>query len=190
MPPSHEVTQLLLNWSRGDPESLERLIPLVYEELHRLAHSCLRRERPGHTLQATALVHEAYLRLVDQSQVQWQNRAHFLAIAANLMRKILINYARDRKRYKRGGGGQKLSLEDVHAVSKEPGVDLVALDEALERLAAIDPQQGRIVELRYFGGLTIEETAEALGTSPATVKREWSLARAWLDCELRKGGLG
>ena len=161
-------------------------MPLVYDELRRLAERYLRHERPNHTLQATALVHEAYLRLVDQTQVEWQNRAHFFGVAANLMRQILVNHALSHQAAKRGGNAYKLSHNEAASVSKEPDVDLEALDDALNTLAAIDPQQSRIVELRFFGGLTIEETAQVLGISPATVKREWTVAKAWLHCEITK----
>lgn len=183
-----DVTQLLLKWSDGDQEALDQLMPLVYTELRRLADRYLRRERPGHTLQATALVHEAYVQLIDQRNVRWQNRAHFFGIAANLMRQILVQYARSHRAAKRGGSGYKLSLDEAAGVSREPDMDLVALDDALNTLAAIDPQQSRIVELRFFGGLTIEETAQVLGISPATVKREWTVAKAWLRSEMVGGG--
>lgn len=186
-PSSKDVTQMLLDWSYGDRAALDHLMPLVYNELRRLAQHYLRQERPTHTLQATALVHEVYLRLIDQRQVRWQNRAHFFAIAAQMMRRILVNYARDQQALKRSGSGQKLFLDEVLALSADRDVDLVALDEALTRLAVLDPQQSRIVELRFFGGLRIEEVAEALGISPATVKRDWGMARAWLRREVRRG---
>jgi RNA polymerase sigma factor (TIGR02999 family) len=181
-----DVTQLLLDWSNGNKEAVNKLIPLVYNQLRGLANHYLRRERPNHTLQATALIHEAYLRLVDQTNVHWQNRAHFFGIAANLMRQILVNHALSHNSAKRGGGAYKLSLDEAVGLSKERDVDLVALDEALTRLAALDSRQGRIVELRFFGGLTIEETAEVLGISPATVKREWTTAKAWLYREISR----
>jgi len=165
---------------------LEELMPLVYDELRRLAAHYLRHERPDHTLQPTALVHEAYLRLVDQTQVRWQNRAHFFGIAANLMRQILVNHALSHRASKRGGTAIKLTLDEAAGLSKQRDVDLVALDEALTRLAALDSQPSRIVELRFFGGLSIEETAEVLRISPATVKREWTMAKAWLHCALTK----
>jgi RNA polymerase sigma-70 factor, ECF subfamily len=184
-----DVTQLLVEWSNGDEQARNRLIPLVYDELHRLADYYLRRERRDHTLQPTALVHEAYLRLVDQTRVHWHNRAHFFGVAANVMRQILVNHALSHQAAKRGGTACKLSLDEAAASYKEPDVDLVALDEALTRLAALDPQQARIVELRFFGGLTIEETAEVLQISAATVKREWSMAKAWLHCALAQGGV-
>jgi len=174
------VTQLLVNWSQGDPKALEALTPLVYDELRRLASRYLRRERPDHTLQSTALVHEAYLRMVDQKQVRWQNRAHFFGVAAQIIRRILVDHARGHKAEKRGADAVKLSLDEAMAVPEERQVDLVALDDSLSSLASFDLQQGRIVELRFFGGLSIEETAEVLGVSTATVKRDWAMAKAWL----------
>jgi len=182
-----EVTQLLIRWSNGHGEALTELTPLVYDELRRLANHYLRRERPDHTLQPTALVHEAYLRLVDQTNVRWQNRAHFFGIAANLMRQILVNHALSQRAAKRGGTAVKLTLEEAVGVAKQQDLDLVALDEALSQLAELDAQQSRIVELRFFSGLTIEETAEVLRISPTTVKREWTTAKAWLHCSLTKG---
>jgi RNA polymerase sigma factor (TIGR02999 family) len=179
-----EVTQWLLEWSNGDRAALDKLLPLVSDELHRLAHQHLRRERPGHTLQTTALVHEAYLELVDQRQVRWQNRAHFFGIAAHLMRRILVEYARRRASAKRGGGQPRVTLSEEVVGTTEPTVSLVALDDALRTLAAFDPQQSRIVELRFFGGLTVEETADVMGMSPRTIKREWRVAKAWLQREL------
>lgn len=189
-PSPEEITQLLISWSHGDQAALSKLMPLVYDELHRLAHRYMRRERPGHTLQTTALVNEVYLRLVDQTKVQWQNRAHFFGIAANLMRQILVNYALRHRAAKRGGSAYRLTFDEAVAVSKEPDVDLIALDQALTRLAALDPRQARIVELRFFGGLTIEETAEVLNLSPATVKREWNTAKAWLHHQLQNADYG
>ena len=174
------ITQLLVAWSDGDPTALNDLVPLVNEELRRLARSYMRRERPGHTLQTTALVNEAYLRLVDQKQVHWQNRAHFLAIAAQLMRRILVDYARRRQYQKRGGGAVQVTLGHADEVANERTPDLVALDEALTSLAEIDPRRSRVVELRFFGGLSIEETAEVLKVSPTTVERDWTIAKAWL----------
>lgn len=174
------VTRLLLEWSDGNRQALEEMLPLIYDELRRLAHSFLYRERPGHTLQTTALVHEAYLKLIDQRDARWQNRAHFFAIAAQAMRRILIDSARRHVAEKRGGGEETLSLDEVVVFSLEPNTNLIALDLALTRLAEIDSQQSRIIELRYFGGLTIEETAEVMRLSPATIKREWTMARAWL----------
>lgn len=180
-----EVSQLLVEWGQGDQEALSRLMPLVYNELRRLASRKLRGERPDHTLHTTALAHEAYLALVDQRRANWQNRAQFFAIAAQLMRRILVDYARSQRAAKRGGDYLKLSLDEVVALSDEKSADLLALDEALDRLANLDPQQSRVVELRVFGGLSVEETAEALGISPRTVKREWSMARAWLHQQLK-----
>jgi len=163
---------------------LDRLIPIVYDELRQQAHRYLRHERPGHTLQTTGLVHEAYLRLVDQRQEDWKNRAQFFGVAAQMMRRVLIDHARGKQAAKRGGSGIQVTLEDATAAAEERGLDLLELDEALTRLAALDPQQPKIVELRYFTGLGIEETSEVLGISPATVKREWAMARAWLRREL------
>jgi RNA polymerase sigma-70 factor (ECF subfamily) len=181
---SHNITHLLKEWSDGDERALDRLTPLVYEELRQQAARYLRKERPGHSLQATALINEAFLRLIDVKDVQWQNRAHFFAIAANLMRRILVDHARRRDAEKRGGSHMRLTLDEALAMAKEPEVDLLAIDEALDRLAAIDEQQARVVELRFFSGLTVEETAAALGVSPKTVKRDWSVARAWLRREI------
>jgi RNA polymerase sigma factor (TIGR02999 family) len=182
--PPQGVTQLLVNWSNGDREALEHLAPLVYGELHRLASRYLRRERPGHTLQSTALVNEAYLRLIDQREVRWQNRAHFFGVAAQMIRRILVDHARNRQAHKRGAGAVKLSLDEAIATPEPKDLDLVALDDALEGLVKMDSQQARVVELRFFAGLSIEETAEVLGVSPATVKREWTTAKAWLYREL------
>jgi RNA polymerase sigma factor (TIGR02999 family) len=181
-----DVTRLLLDWSAGDRAALDQVMPLVYDELRRLAGQYLRRQRPGHTLQPTALVHEAYIRLVDQSHVQWQNRAHFFGMAAQVMRRILVDHARRHQAAKRGSGARTVALDDAVSFSKERQVDLVALDDALTGLATFDPQQCRIVELRFFGGLTIEETAEVLGLSPATVKREWNMAKTWLHKQVRR----
>ncbi|HEX4950321.1 MAG TPA: sigma-70 family RNA polymerase sigma factor [Blastocatellia bacterium] len=183
-PVETEVSQLLTEWGRGDQEALERLMPLVYDELRRLASRHLRRERPDHTLQTTALVHEAYLALVGQRHANWQNRAQFFAIASQLMRRILVDYARSHRATKRGGDYIKLSLDEAVALSDEKSADLLALDEALDRLATVDPQQSRVVELRVFGGLSVEETAAALDISPRTVKREWSMAKAWLHQQI------
>jgi len=182
--PAQNVTQLLLGWGKGDKDALDQLLPIVYDELRRQAARYLRRERVGHTLQTTALIHEAYIRLVDQRNVQWQNRAHFFGIAAQLMRRILVDHARTKKRAKRGGSDVRVSLAEATLVTKSKDLDVVALDEALERLADIDEQQARIVELRFFSGLTVEETAEVLSISPATVKRDWSMAKAWLHREI------
>ena len=184
---SENVTRLLQDCGAGDQQALEQLLPLIYNELRRLAHNFLYRERPGHTLQTTALVHEAYLKLIDQRDARWQNRAHFFALAAQAMRRILIDSARRHAAHKRGGPGEKLSLDEAAGVSSEPDNNLLALDEALDALAVLDRQQSRVVELRYFGGLTIEETAEVMSLSPATVKREWAMARAWLY-EAMSGG--
>jgi RNA polymerase sigma-70 factor, ECF subfamily len=187
-PPRPEgVTELLVAWGGGDQTALDALMPAVYAELRRQAERAMRRESAGHTLQATALVHEAYLRLVDQERVEWRNRAQFFGVAAQCMRRILVDHARGRDAAKRGGGAQPLTLGHADAASAPgaaEGVDVLALHEALERLAAMDPDQGRLVELRYFGGLSIKEVAAALGVSPATVKREWAVARAWLRREL------
>ena len=184
---SPDVTQLLLAWSQGAPSAGDQLLPVIYDELHRQAARAMRRENGEHTLQATALVNEAYLRLIDQRRVQWQNRAQFFGVAAQLMRRILIDHARARHAEKRGGDMKRITLghaDEAVANDNEDGVDVLALEDALQRLAALDERQARLVELRYFGGLTIEDTAEALGISPATVKREWSTARAWLRREL------
>ena len=182
-PLTHNITHLLKEWSDGDQSAFDELTPLVYEELRQQAARYLRRERAGHTLQTTALIHEAYLRLVDAKDVHWQSRAHFFAIAANLMRRILVDHARKRDAEKRGGTQILLTLNDVFA-AQETDVDLLAIDEALDRLAKIDAQQAQIVELRFFSGLTVEETAAALSISPKTVKRDWSVARAWLRREI------
>ena len=181
---SDGISELLADWAAQDPKALDRLVPLVYKELRRLAHYHMRGERAAHTLQTTALVNEVYLRLAGIKGLQWRDRAHFFAMAGTLMRRVLVDYARQQKRDKRGGGVAVTSLEG-HDVSAAPSVDIEALDEALQRLAAVDPQQCRIVELRFFGGLSIEETAEALGISPATVKRDWTTAKAWLHYELK-----
>jgi RNA polymerase sigma factor (TIGR02999 family) len=178
-----EVTQLLRRWAEGDAGARDELLPLVYDELRAVAARHLARERRAGTLQATALVHEAYLKLVDHERMQWQGRAHFFAVAAQVIRRILVDHARSRSAQKRGGDGVRVELDDDLPVA-ERGLDLLRLDDALSRLARLDPTQGRLVELRYFGGLTLEETAEVLGSSPATVKREWSFARAWLRREL------
>jgi RNA polymerase sigma-70 factor (ECF subfamily) len=184
---SPDVTQILQEVSGGDRDAPARLMPLVYDELRRLADHYLRQERPDHTLQPTALVHEAYLKLIDQTRVDWQNRAHFFGVAAQLMRRILVDHARRHRASKRGGFQQKLALDEAVDYSQPRDVDLVALDEALNVLAKLDERQSRIVELRFFGGLTIEETAEALGVSPATVKVDWSMAKAWLRREIGRG---
>lgn len=180
-----DVTRLLAEAGSGNRDAVEELIPLLYSELRRLAGHYLRRERPNHTLQATALVHEAYLRLVDQKQVQWKNRGHFFAVAAQQMRRILVDYSRRRQAAKRGIPVPVL-LDEVAVISDDRTGEILILDEALAKLTALDPQQGQVVELRFFGGLSVEETAEVLSISPATVKREWALAKAWLAREMRK----
>ena len=183
-PSPKEVTQLLIDWSNGDRAALDRLMPLVYEELRRLANRYMRRERAGHTLQTTALINEAYLRLIDQQNVPWQNRAHFFAISAQLMRRTLVDHARSHASAKRGGSALRVSLNEVAVSSREVAAEVVALDEALERLAVIDLRKSQVVELRYFGGLSIEETAEVLGVTPMTVTRDWKTAKAWLHHEV------
>ncbi len=180
----HEVTQLLKAWSGGNQAALDKLTPLVYEELHRLAHQYMRREDPGHVLQTSALVNEAYLRLIDQKQVQWENRAHFFGIAAQLMRRILVDYARKRDNARRGGGARHVALDEAMIVLHEQAADVLALDDALKNLTTIDMRQSQLVELRFFGGLTIEETATVLKVSPGTVMREWTFAKAWLQREM------
>jgi len=179
-PSSQEVTQMLIRWSDGDRAALDELTPIVYDELRRLARHYMSRERPGHTLQTTALVNEAYLRLVEGRSVRWQNRAHFFAVSAQVMRHILIDHARSYGREKRGGALRKFTLDEAAVMSEERAAELLALDDALSELALVDERKSRIVELRYFGGLNHEETAEVLKTSPATVRREWSAAKAWL----------
>ncbi|HEX7176196.1 MAG TPA: sigma-70 family RNA polymerase sigma factor [Pyrinomonadaceae bacterium] len=187
MPSPSEITKLLVGWSNGDQAALESLLPLVEGELHRLAHHYMGREHAGHTLQTTALINETFLKLVDQSRVRWQNRAHFFGIAAQIMRRILINYARDQRREKRGGGALRVSLSEADAVWAEKSCELIALDDALKRLADFDERKSRVVELRYFGGLSVEETAEVLGVSGVTVMRDWNMARAWLAREIEDG---
>ncbi len=184
-PTPQQVTRLLVAWGGGDQAALEELTPLVYGELRRLAHHYISRERPGHTLQTSALVNEAYLRLVEQKHGDWQCRAHFYGIAARLMRQVLVDYARRRGYAKRGGGALRVSFDEALAVSDERAAEVVALDEALEGLAKLDPRQSRIVELRFFGGLSIEETAEVLGVSPGTVMADWTVAKAWLRRALK-----
>jgi RNA polymerase sigma factor (TIGR02999 family) len=179
-----EVTQLLVSWRNGDQLARDELMPLVYKELHQLAHQYMSRERPGHTLQTSALVNEAFLRLADQRDVQWQNRAHFIGIAGQMMRRILVDYARNRGYAKRGGGACQVSLDEGLIVSEERSAEVVALDDALQSLAHLDERKSRLVELRFFGGLSIEETAEVLGVSPGTVMRDWTLAKAWLRREM------
>lgn len=183
-----EITRILKSWSGGNREAVDDLMPLVYDELHKVAAQYLRRQRPDHTLQPTALVNEAYLKLIDITDVNWQDRAHFFAFASQTMRHILVDYARAQAREKRGGAAQKLSLDEAISYSKETEVDLLSLDEALRELEAIDEKQSKIVELRFFGGLTVEETAVVLHISPATVKREWRIAKAWLFKRMRAEG--
>jgi len=179
------ITQLLIAWGDGEREALQQLVPLVYDDLRRLAAGYMGHETPGHSLQPTALVHEAYVRLIDQRRVQWRNRAHFFGVAANMMRRILVDDARKRRAEKRGGGAERITLvgDDI-AAPEQHNIDVLALHESLERLAAFDSQQERIVELRYFGGLTIEEAAEVVGVSAATVVREWTIAKAWLRADM------
>jgi RNA polymerase sigma factor (TIGR02999 family) len=184
--PTHEVTSLLSDWNNGQQDALEQLMPLVYDELRRIAKRYLRKERDDHTLQTTALVHEAYIRMIDQNHANWQNRAQFFGVAANMMRRILVDHARGHTADKRGGGIAKLSLDEAIEIADQKEVDLIALDDALNNLAELDEQQSRVVELRFFAGLTVEETAEVMKLSPATIKREWSMAKAWLHRELTK----
>jgi RNA polymerase sigma-70 factor, ECF subfamily len=185
-PSPHEITRLLIDWSNGSQDALEHLFPLVYEELRRLAQRYMSRERPGHTLQTTAVVHEAYLRLIDQKHVQWQNRAHFFAIAAQMMRRILITHAQSHAYAKRGGGAIKVSLDEAAVLSPARAGELIALDDALKGLAVIDVRRSQVVELRFFGGLSNEEIAEVLKISPNTVMRDWNVAKAWLYREMNK----
>jgi RNA polymerase sigma factor (TIGR02999 family) len=184
LPSTHEVTQLLKAWTTGDEQALEKLTPLVYGQLHRVAQGCMAGERPGHTLQTTALVNEVYLRLVDCEQINWQDRAHFFAVSAQLMRRILVDFARSRGYQKRGGGALHISLDETPSVCDEPDAQLVALDDALKALAVVDERKSKVVELRFFGGLSIEEAAEVLRVSPETVVRDWKLAKVWLLREL------
>jgi RNA polymerase sigma factor (TIGR02999 family) len=183
-PAPKEVTQLLIAWSNGEEDTQEKLVPLIYDELRRIARRYMKREPAGHTLQTTALVNEAYLRLIEQKGVKWQNRAHFFAISAQLMRRILVSMARARHANKRGGEARQVSLDEALVISEERAAELVALDEAMNELAALDPRRSRVVELRYFGGLSVEETAEVLNISPETVMRDWKRAKAWLFTEL------
>jgi RNA polymerase sigma factor (TIGR02999 family) len=182
-----QITELLVSWGNGDEAALEQLLPHVERELHRIAHRYMRREHGDHTLQTTALINETFLRLVDQNRVRWQNRAHFYGIAAQIMRRVLLNYARDKRRRKRGGGLYKVSLSEADAVAAQQSFELLALDEALQKLSAVDERKGRVVELRYFGGLSIKETAEVLNVSAITVARDWDMARAWLAREMGHG---
>lgn len=179
-----QITELLVAWHAGDEDALHRLVPLVHVELRRLAHQYMAGERPGHLLQTTALVNEAYLRLVDSSRVRWQNRSHFFAVSAQLMRRILVDFARARQKLKRGGDAVHVSLDDAPAISSEASAELIALDDALKTLTTFDQRKSRVIELRFFGGLTVEETAEVLNVSPVTVMRDWGLAKAWLLREL------
>ena len=189
-PGAHQdVTQLLIDWSNGDQQAFERLLPLVYNELRKLAAHYLAGERQDHTLQSTALVHEAYLRMIDQNRAQWKNRAQFFGVASQMIRRILVDHARSHHAVKRGAGALKLSLDEAVAVPGGKDLDLVALDDAWQSLAEMDPQQARIVELRFFGGLSIEETAEVLGVSPTTVKRDWASAKAWLYRDMLRAGV-
>jgi RNA polymerase sigma-70 factor (ECF subfamily) len=181
-----EVTQLLVRWSEGDSSAIEQLTPLVYQELRRLAHNHIQHERGGHTLQTTALVHEAYLRLVDQKNIRWQNRAHFFAVSAQVMRHILVDYARKKRSAKRGFDAQKVTLDDGAVVSKEQTAELLALDEALQSLGEIYPRRSKVVELRYFGGMNNKEAAEVLKISEASIERDWRFAKAWLYRELQR----
>jgi len=186
-PGPHEITQLLLAWSKGDREALDRLFPLVYAELRRLAKSYMRKERAGHTLQTTALIHEAYLRLIDAGRVEWRNRAHFFGVAARAMRQILVEMARERGCQKRGGGARQIALDEAMTIGAGLDEDLVSLDEALGALAKFDARKAQVVEMRFFGGLTEEEVAAALDVSPETVRRDWRLARSWLRKKLSGG---
>jgi len=183
-----DVTRLLRAWSSGDSEALDALTPLVYEELHRRAHGYMRRENPGHLLQTTAVVNEAYLRMVDLRQVSWRDRAHFFALASRVIRHVLVDAARSRRSLKRGADAVPAALDEDLLVSETPPADIIALDDALQALSAIDDRKNQVVELRFFGGLTVEETAEVLGVSPETVKRDWKLAKAWLRRELQRKG--
>jgi len=185
--PQHDITRLLNEWKNGNARALDEITPLIYDELRRLARSHLRRENPGHTLQSTALVHEAYLRMVDQQSVSWQNRSHFYGIAAQMIRRILVDHARAKRTHKRGDAAPRVAIDEALGLHQSPDLDIVALDDALNALAEMDPRQSRIVELRFFAGLSLEETAEALGVSAATIKRDWTLARAWLKRELTRG---
>ena len=185
-----QITELLLRWGQGDEHALDTLTPLIYQDLRRLASYILRSERPGHTLQPTALVNEAYLKLAGQEKLRWQNRSHFFAVAARVMRHVLVDYARSHLRAKRGGGAPVLSLDEALVFAPERSAEVLALDEALNRLAAVDPRKTRVVELRFFGGLGVEETAEVLQISPNTVMRDWNMAKAWLRRDMDTGGTG
>ena len=189
-PPDRDITALLLAWNRGDSAALDALVPLVYDELHRLARRAMRRERSGYTMQTTALVNEAYVRLIDARSVRWQNRAHFFAISATLMRRVLVDFARARHRAKRGGHVRQVTLDAALGVADGRDTDVLALDAALEALTTVDPRKGRVVELRFFAGLSVEETAEVLGVSTDTVTRDWKVARIWLMRELSREATG
>lgn len=182
-----QITELLIDWNNGAPEALEKLMPLVEVELRRIAANYMRRENPGHTLQTSALVNEAYLKLIDQREVHWQNRAHFFALASQLMRRILLDHARSQRRAKRGGDAVHVNLDEVAVITPEKSEDLIALDEALMRLTEFDPNKSKIVELRFFGGLSVNEVAEVMGIAPVTVMLHWRLAKAWLQREMRGG---
>jgi RNA polymerase sigma-70 factor (ECF subfamily) len=186
-PPANQITQLLQSWNQGDQSAIEKLVPLVYDELHRLAQRYMSDERPGHTLQPTALVNEAYLRLVDSAHADWESRAHFFAVCAQVMRRVLVDWARSRQALKRGGDVCVLDLDEALATTKQPGTNLVALDDALNTLAAVDPRKAQVVELRFFGGLNVKEVADILKVSPETVQRDWKLAKSWLRRELSRG---
>lgn len=185
MKSSAEITELLIDWSKGNEDALEKLFPLVEKELHRLAHFYMVKMRPGNTLQTTAIINETYIRLVEQDKVQWQNRAHFFGIAASMMRRVLLNYARDQHRQKRGGNAVAVSLTEALIISNEKSEEIIALEEALQRLAEIDERKVKVVELRYYGGLSISECAEFLKVSEATIIRDWNMAKAWLAREIR-----
>jgi RNA polymerase sigma factor (TIGR02999 family) len=185
-PPPNEITERLIAWGAGDRAALDQLLPVVYQELRRMAGNYLRQENPGHTLQPTALVHEAWLRLIDQARVDWRNRAQFFGVAAQMMRRILVDHAKAKHREKRGGDAVKLSLDDVINLSRERAADLIALDDALNELTRVDERKSRVVELRYFGGFTVEEIAQILEVSPETVMRDWKLAKAWLYQQIRQ----
>jgi RNA polymerase sigma factor (TIGR02999 family) len=185
-PPPNEITERLIAWGAGDRAALDQLLPVVYQELRRMAGNYLRQENPGHTLQPTALVHEAWLRLIDQARVDWRNRAQFFGVAAQMMRRILVDYAKAKHREKRGGDAVKLSLDDVINLSRERAAELLALDDALDELMRVDERKSRVIELRYFGGFSVEETAQILGVSPETVMRDWKLAKAWLYQQIRR----
>jgi RNA polymerase sigma factor (TIGR02999 family) len=188
-PRSEQITELLQSWSQGDPGAMEKLVPLVYGELHRLAQRYMSDERPEHTLQTTALVNEAYLRLVDSSHASWEGRTHFFGVCAKVMRRILVDWARSRQALKRGGDVRALDLDEALGAAQQPGTDLVAIDDALKALAEVDPRKGQVVEMRFFGGLSVKETAEVLKVSPETVQRDWKFAKSWLRRELSGGHL-